>query len=1102
MDEELDEEYDEYSEEDDGSISDSVKEVKEAGQDLKKAVDDNKKAREANSNKNNKGNNSGNKGGTKPAQDAAGNTGKAVNNTAQNAGKAANTTAQTAGKTANATAQTAGKTASTASTAASTTASTAVSTTASATGTAASTTASVAGTTGTAAVAGGATAGVGAIVVAVIALLNAVRKLLKKIRKKIEKKLEEKGVNVKGIKALIIAAPIATIIFIIILILLLILLISGGLAKEKTDYLKEAIACAESSGCTDFMGSKLTISSASVPLGNIAGTIVAATGEALDAAEQATNNKYISLLNESYDLNTSKKLIYFTDLQIARLVVEYLMFDKLYYGVSGNTLVDVGSDTLTALGTEGDSQGVVDWLFNMLVTHGIIGDVYEAYSLFNWLKLEKVAFNKIDWSIYYTGISGTGVSFLDDAENNLCEDTAKWWRSKELKEFCDKKESDVTESLSFKVVGDLNPFTAALWVPTDIWNVGDSIANSAATAFGLNKSKFNKLRSWNGASLPDQETLVNSVYEFLPTWTEIYTLYISTGNIVFANKVYDYYIKNLDAGGELEIKVSLYCLRNYEIAKTTDFGEKSTYYNIYGNDGKLITYTANDGTTKKTEKMTEEQMNEFVADTTKTEKRKTGGEPCTDKDYDSGVCKRKKTTYEYREQICKDYDERYGCISWDWKNVTKKCSDSDYEYGMHDCSYGTTTTPIVEVEETFWQKIKSFASDLETKLRKTWADVKEKLASGWYYASNTFKDYMYTKYPLTLASERNWAISVTKGTTFDNVYEWNYEVKTTKEVEEVEVKASEGFSDEKEINKIKGVSIKNTNNIEDGMVISKSRIAKTSDLSIYQITEYINVKKEITTWTENLNMTSGKTEDYILKYTVTNAEGDDTEVEMKCDNRLAYVIDKMSKDPDSGVKYGSSEFTIAYEIIRNSKKDSYLFAGNYADYSNLTGGAFGWPLETISSPRLSSCTGLRGDVFGGAGTESHSGDDIPAAQGTKILAAKDGEIIINRFNSGGYGYYVVIEHDDGWYTLYGHMVRQSTLPVGTKVTAGQVIGYVGTTGRSTGNHLHFEIRYGKSGGFWSAEIKEPLFYISKSTIPTDLTQDSDAGCPDKVQWGI
>jgi murein DD-endopeptidase MepM/ murein hydrolase activator NlpD len=93
----------------------------------------------------------------------------------------------------------------------------------------------------------------------------------------------------------------------------------------------------------------------------------------------------------------------------------------------------------------------------------------------------------------------------------------------------------------------------------------------------------------------------------------------------------------------------------------------------------------------------------------------------------------------------------------------------------------------------------------------------------------------------------------------------------------------------------------------------------------------------------------------------------------------------------------------------------------------------------------------------------HRGVDYAASKGTKIFAAGDGVVIAKRTHSGGYGKHVIIKHNDTYQSLYAHMSRfPKNLRVGSRVQQGQVVGYVGTTGSSTGNHLHFEIKkYGK-----------------------------------------
>ena len=88
----------------------------------------------------------------------------------------------------------------------------------------------------------------------------------------------------------------------------------------------------------------------------------------------------------------------------------------------------------------------------------------------------------------------------------------------------------------------------------------------------------------------------------------------------------------------------------------------------------------------------------------------------------------------------------------------------------------------------------------------------------------------------------------------------------------------------------------------------------------------------------------------------------------------------------------------------------------------------------------------------------HEGVDLSAPQGTPIYAAKSGKVTTTSFQAGGAGYYVSINHGDGFSSIYMHMTHYIVKP-GDYVNAGQVIGYVGSTGGSTGPHLHFGISY-------------------------------------------
>nr|WP_312578321.1 M23 family metallopeptidase [Sedimentibacter sp.] len=111
----------------------------------------------------------------------------------------------------------------------------------------------------------------------------------------------------------------------------------------------------------------------------------------------------------------------------------------------------------------------------------------------------------------------------------------------------------------------------------------------------------------------------------------------------------------------------------------------------------------------------------------------------------------------------------------------------------------------------------------------------------------------------------------------------------------------------------------------------------------------------------------------------------------------------------------------------------------------------------------------------------HNGIDGRAIAGTPIHAAADGIVQVAKDNPTGYGLYVALDHEF-WGSLYAHLSK-FVVSVGQKVSAGDIIGYSGNTGQSTGPHLHFEIRFCKYKDFWDRDgdiflrCVDPLPYI-------------------------
>jgi murein DD-endopeptidase MepM/ murein hydrolase activator NlpD len=113
-----------------------------------------------------------------------------------------------------------------------------------------------------------------------------------------------------------------------------------------------------------------------------------------------------------------------------------------------------------------------------------------------------------------------------------------------------------------------------------------------------------------------------------------------------------------------------------------------------------------------------------------------------------------------------------------------------------------------------------------------------------------------------------------------------------------------------------------------------------------------------------------------------------------------------------------------------------------------------WPVEGESTDSF----GVRGNPFGGGASEFHPGQDIAAPRGTPVVAPADGTVVKAEWQN-GYGQTVVIDHGNGLTTRYGHLSKIE-VEAGQEVKRGEELGLVGSTGRSTGPHLHYEVRIG------------------------------------------
>lgn len=197
-----------------------------------------------------------------------------------------------------------------------------------------------------------------------------------------------------------------------------------------------------------------------------------------------------------------------------------------------------------------------------------------------------------------------------------------------------------------------------------------------------------------------------------------------------------------------------------------------------------------------------------------------------------------------------------------------------------------------------------------------------------------------------------------------------------------------------------------------------------------------------------------------------------------------YIIEILLNYGIRDITWGQNPLYTTNEIKETAaitQRNSYFWPIGSAETEERDGVVFADGTPTATT--FTSPFGPRKDPITGEDS-FHYGIDLAAARGTHIVAISDGEVVTvvtgctegNLSCGGGYGNYIIIAHPNGDYSLYAHLqsVHESVY-VGASVLQGQLIGYMGSTGYSTGSHLHFEIRV---GGNSQDNAVDPLTYLS------------------------
>lgn len=214
-----------------------------------------------------------------------------------------------------------------------------------------------------------------------------------------------------------------------------------------------------------------------------------------------------------------------------------------------------------------------------------------------------------------------------------------------------------------------------------------------------------------------------------------------------------------------------------------------------------------------------------------------------------------------------------------------------------------------------------------------------------------------------------------------------------------------------------------------------------------------------------LTMTVVKQERYLddVSYNIEHTDSADLyQGDYKVTSKGEYgKADVMAKT--TYVNGEETERTILSSVTLKEPVTEHRIRGTKARPTWMPTGSFRWP----TSGRISSYFGGRKSP-GGIGSTNHKGIDIAVPRGTPIYAADGGTVTYSGWMS-GYGYLVQIDHGNGYVTRYGHN-SSLTVSVGQHVYKGQQVARAGSTGNSTGNHCHFEVRY-------NGVAKNPLNYL-------------------------
>lgn len=181
-----------------------------------------------------------------------------------------------------------------------------------------------------------------------------------------------------------------------------------------------------------------------------------------------------------------------------------------------------------------------------------------------------------------------------------------------------------------------------------------------------------------------------------------------------------------------------------------------------------------------------------------------------------------------------------------------------------------------------------------------------------------------------------------------------------------------------------------------------------------------------------------------------------------------------------------------FDSVKGDPTFKQLFT-SWKKLDNLQDGAIAVPSDKpVKTAAFTSGYGVRSDPFRGS-SAMHAGIDLAGPSGTPIYATADGTVQRAGWNSGGYGNLIEIDHGRGIETRYGHLSKILVSP-GQRIRRGEIIGRMGSTGRSTGSHLHYEVRI-------DGRAVNPVPFMKATDYLVAMQRNAGAGAMDQIALG-